>query len=233
MNGGQKNHDAELKHIEEVSRNARTTWFGMLGVLVFGAIAVAGVKDRDFFTYGVETALPLVGVTVPTLAFFVAAPILILAIYIYLHLYLLKLWRGLGTLPAHVHVDGSIESVPLDDAVYPWLLSDAAIHWKPGARRRTLGWLTWLVSLALGWMGFMAACIVVAFRFEPEAYISVGPRLIVRQILMVATIMGAPREGFIAVAVWTVLCLLIHLWRIGQALVARRTGPLGSWLAEA
>ncbi|MGR3715650.1 MAG: hypothetical protein ACU0B1_02735 [Thermohalobaculum sp.] len=47
------------------------------------------------------------------------APILILAIYTYLHLYLLKLWRGIGALPAYVHVGGSIESVPLDDAVHP------------------------------------------------------------------------------------------------------------------
>ncbi len=52
-------------------------------------------------------------------------------------------------------------------------------------------------------------------------------------ILMVATIVGAPREGLIAVAAWTALCLLIHLARIGQALAARRTGPLSSWLAEA
>ncbi len=51
-------------------------------------------------------------------------------------------------------------------------------------------------------------------------------------ILMVATAVGAPREGLIAVAVWTVLCFLIHLARIGQALAARRTGPLSSWLAE-
>jgi phosphatidylglycerophosphate synthase len=52
-------------------------------------------------------------------------------------------------------------------------------------------------------------------------------------ILMIATILGAPREGMIAVAVWTALCFLIHLVRIVQALVARRTGPLSSWLAEA
>jgi phosphatidylglycerophosphate synthase len=52
-------------------------------------------------------------------------------------------------------------------------------------------------------------------------------------ILMAATILGAPREGMIAVAAWTLICFLIHLWRIGQALAARRTGPLSSWLAEA
>ncbi len=152
MNGGGKNHDAELKHIEEVSRNARTTWFAMLGVLVFGAIAVAGVDDRDFFTYGVETALPLVGVSVPTVPFFYAAPILILAIYTYLHLYLLKLWRHLGDLPFHVHLKEPIECVALDDVVYPWLLSDAAIFLKPGAVRRRFWWLTLLNSILLGWL---------------------------------------------------------------------------------
>ena len=52
-------------------------------------------------------------------------------------------------------------------------------------------------------------------------------------ILMVATTLGAPREGMITVAVWTVLCFLIHLGRIGQAVAARRSGPLSSWLAEA
>lgn len=52
-------------------------------------------------------------------------------------------------------------------------------------------------------------------------------------ILMVATILGAPREGVIAVAAWTVICFLIHLARIGQAFVARQSGPLRSWLTDA
>ncbi|HUS52444.1 MAG TPA: CDP-alcohol phosphatidyltransferase family protein [Thermohalobaculum sp.] len=52
-------------------------------------------------------------------------------------------------------------------------------------------------------------------------------------ILMIATLLGAPREGMIAVAIWTVACFLIHLVRIGQAFIARRAGPLSSWLAEA
>jgi phosphatidylglycerophosphate synthase len=52
-------------------------------------------------------------------------------------------------------------------------------------------------------------------------------------ILMAATILGAPREGMIAVAAWTLICFLIHLARIGQAFVARQSGPLSSWLTEA
>ncbi|MEM7507131.1 MAG: CDP-alcohol phosphatidyltransferase family protein [Pseudomonadota bacterium] len=51
-------------------------------------------------------------------------------------------------------------------------------------------------------------------------------------ILTLATLAGAPREGLIAVAIWTVICLVVHLVRIGQAFGAARRGPLTSWLAE-
>jgi len=51
-------------------------------------------------------------------------------------------------------------------------------------------------------------------------------------ILTLAWAAGAPREGLIAVAVWTVLSFLIHLLRLAQAFAAARRGPLVSWLAE-
>lgn len=56
-----------------------------------------------------------------------------------------------------------------------------------------------------------------------------NPNLI---ILSVAALTGAPREGLIAVAVWVVMCLLVHLARIAQAFIAARQGPLTPWLAE-
>jgi phosphatidylglycerophosphate synthase len=51
-------------------------------------------------------------------------------------------------------------------------------------------------------------------------------------ILTAAALLGAPREGLIAVAVWTALCFLMHLARIGQAFAAARRGPIASWLAQ-
>ncbi len=51
-------------------------------------------------------------------------------------------------------------------------------------------------------------------------------------ILTVATLAGAPAEGIVVVAAWTLICLLVHLARIVQALAARRAGPLVSWLAQ-
>lgn len=51
-------------------------------------------------------------------------------------------------------------------------------------------------------------------------------------ILTLALLLGAPREGLIIVAVWTVICLMVHLLQIVQASLKAREAPLTSWLAE-
>ncbi len=50
-------------------------------------------------------------------------------------------------------------------------------------------------------------------------------------LLTAAVLAGRPDLGIIAVAVWTAASLLVHLLRIVQAALARRRGPLRSWLA--
>ncbi|WP_087743503.1 CDP-alcohol phosphatidyltransferase family protein [Acidovorax sp. T1] len=42
---------------------------------------------------------------------------------------------------------------------------------------------------------------------------------------------GRPDLGILAVAIWTVACLAVHAVRLLQAAVARRRGPLRSWLS--
>jgi phosphatidylglycerophosphate synthase len=52
-------------------------------------------------------------------------------------------------------------------------------------------------------------------------------------ILTLSVIFGRPDLGLIAVAVWTVICLLLHAVQLTQALVARtRLGSLTSWMHE-
>ncbi len=135
-----------LAFVAEVSKNARTTWFALIGVLLFSTIAIGGVEDRDFFSYDSSVQLPLVAVSVPVLGFFYAGPVIVLGLYTYFHLYLIKLWRALSWVGPE-----AAPGLQLDDVAYPWLISDAAIQRKPGAERRSLGWLTQTVSLAMGW----------------------------------------------------------------------------------
>jgi len=90
-----------IERIDAVTRNARSTWFGLLGLFTFVMITLLGVEDIDFFGYDRATQLPLIGVSVPTTTFFIAAPILTAAIYAYFHFYLMKLWDALGRAPKH------------------------------------------------------------------------------------------------------------------------------------
>jgi phosphatidylglycerophosphate synthase len=52
-------------------------------------------------------------------------------------------------------------------------------------------------------------------------------------IMTVAAIAGRPDVGLLAVAVWTIVSLMFHFLRIGQAVQRERTGArIESWLAE-
>jgi phosphatidylglycerophosphate synthase len=50
-------------------------------------------------------------------------------------------------------------------------------------------------------------------------------------ILTVATLFGRPDIGIELVAAWVAVCLVLHAIRLLQAGVARRSGPLRSWLS--
>ncbi|HUE45619.1 MAG TPA: CDP-alcohol phosphatidyltransferase family protein [Aestuariivirgaceae bacterium] len=50
-------------------------------------------------------------------------------------------------------------------------------------------------------------------------------------ILTVATLLGRPDWGLIAVAGWTALCFVLHVIQLAQAFAAKRqNGPLSSWM---
>lgn len=144
--------DAQLLHIAEVSRSARTTWLGLLGLLAFVGITLLSHEDADFFAQNAATQLPLINITVPVEAFFLTAPVLVAAIYAYFHLYLITLWQGLAEAPP------MINGRPLTSRVFPWLISYAALWYRNRRREdgsaggRTLGALVVVVSIFLSWL---------------------------------------------------------------------------------
>ena len=140
-----------LERINALTRNARNTWFGLLGVLVFVGITLMSVEHIDFYGVGRATQLPLVNVEVPTRFFFAAAPLLVAAIYGYFHLYLIRLWDALHAAPA------TIKEQPLGDAITPWLVTDAALHLR--ARHdptcttpRAMEGMAMLLNITLAWI---------------------------------------------------------------------------------
>ena len=51
-------------------------------------------------------------------------------------------------------------------------------------------------------------------------------------ILTLFTLAGRPDWGLLAVAWWTVICLVLHGLQLAQALMAKRAAPLESWMAR-
>ena len=151
-----RNSITDLKRIENIIRNARASWFALLGALVFAAITLASVKDVSFFVPDIQTKLPLVGISVPINSFFWAGSLLIATFYIYFHLYLEQLWQALG------EAEAQIEGRPLADCIYPWIVSDTALRMRDKLRRaegnqrasrnRGMGFVSTGATIGLVWM---------------------------------------------------------------------------------
>ncbi|MEO1531387.1 MAG: pentapeptide repeat-containing protein [Pseudomonadota bacterium] len=118
-----------LARIERISLNTRSAWFGLLALLGFVGVTLLGHRDADFFLSQKNTDLPLLNVAVPVEAFFYTAPVLVAAVYAYLHLSLLALWDALADAPP------TAGGRPLADRAFPWLLN----AWALG-RRRAARW---------------------------------------------------------------------------------------------
>jgi len=113
--------EVRLEQIAKIAQNARASWFGLLALLVFVGVTLMGHEDTDFFAFGAETELPLVSISVPTVSFFIAAPTLTAALYVYLHIYLRGLWVALAKCPAR------LARGPLEERVYPTMLCTSAL----------------------------------------------------------------------------------------------------------
>ncbi len=153
-------HDDELDQIAEISRSSGGTWLSLLIVMLFCVVTLMGHRDADFFEAGAGTVLPFFGTSVPTQSFFLGAPLLVLGVFVYLHIYLVKLWRALST-PPMVLDDADGRTRRLDEAVFPWLLNDAALRWRPDRTLNPFGWLTGLGTWILCWV--LAPALIAAF----------------------------------------------------------------------
>ena len=107
-----------LDHVTEISKHARNIFLAVIGGCVFSWLTIATTTDVALLTNSATTPLPIIQTKVPIAGFYWTAPVILLGLYIYLHLYLQRLWQGLAALPA-VFPEGN----SLDQRAYPWLLT--------------------------------------------------------------------------------------------------------------
>jgi len=107
-----------LETVEKTSQNARKIFFAMLLGCVYSWLTIATTTDVRLLTNTASSPLPIIGTEIPIAWFYIAAPLVLICLYFYFHLYLLKLWEALASLPA-IFPDGK----RLDERAYPWLLN--------------------------------------------------------------------------------------------------------------
>ncbi len=107
-----------LDIVEKTSQNARKIFFAMLLGCVYSWLTIATTTDVRLLTNTSSSPLPIIGTEIPIAWFYITAPLVLICLYFYFHLYLDNLWGALAGLPA-IFPDGK----RLDERAYPWLLN--------------------------------------------------------------------------------------------------------------
>ena len=108
----------DLGAVAEASKNARVVFLAMLAGCLYSVLTIGTTTDFSLLTNRASSALPVLGAEIPIVGFYWVAPLLLLCVFVYFHLYLQRLWGRLAKLPA-VFPDGTA----LDEKAYPWLLN--------------------------------------------------------------------------------------------------------------
>ncbi|MFQ5934087.1 MAG: pentapeptide repeat-containing protein [Dehalococcoidia bacterium] len=154
-----------LAHVEETSRNTRKIFLATLLGCVYSWLTIATTTDARLLTNSASSPLPIIRTEVPIAGFYWAAPIILLNLYFYLHLYLQRLWEGLAKLPA-VFPDGRA----LHERAYPWLLNGLVrAHLGRLKGGRTLfSRFEYIVSVALAWWVIPFTLLLFWGRYLPR-----------------------------------------------------------------
>jgi len=135
--------------VDEASKNSRQLFLIVLVASLYCWITIFSTTDAALLLGSSSLALPIVRTPIPVQAFFGFAPVLLLAVYIYMHFSLQNLWDALSSLPARFP-DGR----PLHQRTYPWLMSSfiqvnfRRLKDEPG---RALAYAQVALSCVLAW----------------------------------------------------------------------------------
>ena len=153
-----------LANVSEASKTTQGLFYSILFVCAYAWLTVASTHDPQLVNNAAQTAsrLPILGTDIPLVQFYLVAPLLLLALYVYFHLCLQRLWEELGELPA-VFPDGR----PLDKKAYPWMFNVLVRAHAPRLRDQRSPLTVWQVRMTmfLGWGLVPLTLVVLWARF--------------------------------------------------------------------
>src|SRR5262249_34041648 len=85
-----------LEMVAELSKNSVRVFASMLLACGFTGLTIGTTRDAALLTNNATSNLPIINADIPILGFYMVAPALLFGLYLYLHLYLLRLWEALA-----------------------------------------------------------------------------------------------------------------------------------------
>ena len=134
----------ELGRVEEIAKYSRKVFSILLVLCVFSWLLISQATDEILVANSMVTSLPLIQASIPLASMFLFMPVFLLVIFIYLHLNLQGLWKGLANLPA-IFPDGEI----LPRRAFPWIMTSLTYLCVPRLKNRRPNYWSLNVSLAV------------------------------------------------------------------------------------
>ncbi|SDB14951.1 Uncharacterized protein YjbI, contains pentapeptide repeats [Bauldia litoralis] len=205
-----------VKYVDEIAKNTQVAWLTSLALIAFSLITIGGVRDSDFFAKVVRTELPLLGISVPTVAFFIVMPILLASGYLYFLFYVVKLTSGIASLPSEIRMDGTEKTTPLSMAIQPGLISEALISRKTDAIPSEFGFVYPILALFLAW--WAAPAVLFLFWIRSWSHHNLGLTIFIAGLLVFALLFG-----------WITYASVLRALRSGSTLQLKRSGVPIIW----
>jgi len=105
-----------LPGVDEATKGARDLFLVVMAACLYCWLTMLSTTDVTLVAGNSTLALPIVSTPIPITTFFVVGPMLVLAVFCYMHLAFQQLWEIASALPA-VFPDGR----PLHERAYPWV----------------------------------------------------------------------------------------------------------------
>lgn len=139
-----------LATVTEASKTTQSLFTTIVLVCAYTWLTVASTTDAQLLNNAAppSSRMPILGIDIPLVRFYMVAPLLLVSLYIYFHLSLQRLWEELADLPA-VFPDGK----PLDRKAYPWLMNGLVRAHAPRLRKNRTHLSRWQtrISSLLAW----------------------------------------------------------------------------------
>jgi uncharacterized protein YjbI with pentapeptide repeats len=138
-----------IAQVESAIKYTQRVFVMMVLGCLYTWITVATTSDANLITNSSFSPLPIIGSKIQIGGFYFVAPILLVCVYFYLHIYLQRLWERLSPLPA-VFPDGQ----SIDQKINPWFPTGLVYRYFLLLKPRTppLAWLQTWISIFITWL---------------------------------------------------------------------------------